>query len=94
MYQAIYYDFKEYKYYLRDDVKGWLDFKYQPTYYRRVPEQCDDAVPVLTGGWAVPTNKFDKEDPNLLEKDISKELVLLRDIYYKYDDSSFIMYFL
>lgn len=86
MYQAIYYDFKDYTYYLRDDKTGWTQFQYQPTYWRRVDEWQEGAQPVLTGGWAVPTKKYSKEDPNLLEKDIDKCLVVLRELYYKQDD--------
>jgi len=86
MYQAIYYDFKDYHYYLRDDKTGWSKFQYQPTYWKRVDEWQEGAQPVLTGGWAMPTKKYNKEDTNLLEKDIDKELVVLRELYYKYDD--------
>ena len=86
MYQSIYYDFKTYTYYLRDDKTGWSQFQYQPTYWRRVDEWRENAQPVLTGGWAVPTKKYDKEDTNLLEKDLDKCLVVLRELYYKQDD--------
>jgi len=86
MYQSIYYDYQTYTYHLRDDVEGWSEFKYQPTYFKRVDDYEEGAAPVLTGGWARPTKKFDKEDSNLLEKDINKELVLLRDLYYEEDD--------
>jgi len=86
MYQSIYYDHQTYTYYLRDDKIGWHEFQYQPTFWRRVDEWQENAQPVLTGGWAVPTKKFNKEDSNLLEKDISKELLILRELYYKYDD--------
>jgi len=70
MYQSIYYDFSTYTYHLRDDELGWSEFQYQPTYWRRVDEWQENAQPVLTGGWAVPTKKYSKEDTNLLEKDI------------------------
>jgi len=86
MYQAIYYDFETYTYYLRDDQTGWSQFQYQPTYWKRVDDWQENAQPVLTGGWAVPTKKYSKEDPNLLEKDIDKCLVVLRELYYKQDD--------
>jgi len=72
MYQSIYYDFSEHTYYLRDDETGWNKFQYQPTYWKRVDEWSEKAQPVLTGGWAVPTKKFDKDNSNLLEKDIAK----------------------
>jgi len=86
MYQSIYYDFSTYTYHLRDDKIGWSEFQYQPTYWRRVDEWQENAQPILTGGWAIPTKKFSKDDPNLLEKDINKELVVLRELYYKLDD--------
>jgi len=65
---------------------GWSEFKYQPTYWKRVDEWQENAQPVLTGGWAVPTKKYNKDDSNLLEKDIDKCLVVLRELYYKLDD--------
>jgi DNA polymerase elongation subunit (family B) len=86
MYQAIYYNFTNYTYHLRDDETGWHEFQYKPTYYERVEEEQEGALPVLTGGWAMPTQKFNKDNPNLLEKDINKELVVLRDLYYEIDD--------
>ena len=86
MYQSIYYDHKLYTYYLRDDKTGWTQFQYQPTYWKRIDEWDEGAQPVLTGGWAVPTKKYNKEDTNLLEKDIDKCLVVLRELYYKQDD--------
>jgi DNA polymerase elongation subunit (family B) len=86
MYQSIYYDHKSYTYYLRDDKTGWSQFQYQPTYWKRVDDWSEKAQPVLTGGWAVPTKKYNKEDTNLLEKDIDKCLVVLRELYYKQDD--------
>lgn len=86
MYQSIYYDHQTYTYYLRDDKMGWSEFQYQPTFWKRVDEWQEKAQPVLTGGYAVPTKKYSKEDHNLLEKDISKELVVLRELYYKLDD--------
>ena len=87
MYQAIYYDHQTYTYYLRDDkFPGFQEFQYQPIFWKRVDDWCEKAQPILTGGWAVPTKKYSKDDPDLLEKDISKELLVLRELYYKYDD--------
>jgi DNA polymerase elongation subunit (family B) len=86
MYQSVYYDYETKSYYLRDDKEGWVNMKHQPTFYKRVPEQTKYSLPVLTGGWAEPTQKPDFTDPDILEKDISKELILLRDLYYKYDN--------
>jgi len=87
MYQSVYFDYKEQQYYLRDDVENWIIFKHQPTYFKRVKLKQNNALPVLTGGWAIPTKRFDKEDPNLLEKDINKELVILRDLYHDEGDN-------
>jgi DNA polymerase elongation subunit (family B) len=86
MYQSIYYDHQTYTYYLRDDKQGWLDFQLQPTFWKRVPRWQEGARPVLTGGWAIPTRKYDRNDPDLLEKDIDKSLYALRELYYKEDD--------
>jgi DNA polymerase elongation subunit (family B) len=63
-----------------------MEFQFQPTYWKRVSEWREGAQPVLTGGWAVPTKKLDKNDPNLLEKDIDKKLLALRELYYQFDD--------
>ena len=86
MYQSVYFDYSDYTYHLRDDVKGWSQFQYQQTYWKRVDEWEEGAQPILTGGYAVPTKKYSKDDPNLLEKDINKELLILRELYYKFDD--------
>jgi DNA polymerase elongation subunit (family B) len=86
MYQAIYYDRQTYTYHLRDDKQGWLDFQLQPIFWKRVPEWREGARPVLTGGWAIPTKKYDKDDRDLLEKDIDKSLYALRELYYKEED--------
>jgi DNA polymerase elongation subunit (family B) len=86
MYQAIYYDHKSYTYHLRDDKQGWMDFQLQPTFWKRVPEWQENARPVLTGGWAIPTKKYNKDDRDLLEKDIDKSLYALRELYYKEED--------
>jgi DNA polymerase elongation subunit (family B) len=86
LYQSVYFDYSDYTYHLRDDVKGWSQFQYQQTYWKRVDEWEEGAQPILTGGYAVPTKKHSKDDPNLLEKDINKELLILRELYYKFDD--------
>lgn len=88
MYQAIYYDPQTYSIHLRDDKLGWSNFKPIHQMYKRVPNKCEGSFPVLTGGYAIPLNlkQYNKLDPNILEKDINKELLILRDRYYKYDD--------
>jgi DNA polymerase elongation subunit (family B) len=86
MYQSVYYNRSTYTYHIRDDKEGWMQFQYQPTYWKRVSEWKENAQPILTGGWAVPTKKLDKDDPNILEKDIDKSLLILRELYYQFDD--------
>ena len=88
MYQSIYYNRQpgddQWHYYLRDDKKGINCFQYWPTVYK-----IDDEgeFETLFGGRCSPINgKYDRKDPSILEKDIDRELVLLRDLYYKTDD--------
>jgi DNA polymerase elongation subunit (family B) len=83
-YQSIYYDYKEKEYYLRDDKKSWSCFKYYPTYYKLNPE---GEYETLFGDRCSPINgKFDWNDPEILGKDIDKELLVLRDLYYETDE--------
>jgi DNA polymerase elongation subunit (family B) len=88
MYQAIYYNRQpgddQYHYYIRDDKKGINCFQYWPTLYKIDNEgECE----TLFGERCSPfQGKYDKTNPNILEKDIDRELVLLRDLYYKTDD--------
>ena len=88
MYQSIYYNRQpgddQYHYYLRDDKKGINCFQYWPTVYKLDEE---GEFETLFGDRCSPiSGKVDRKDPNILEKDIDRELVLLRDIYYKTDD--------
>ena len=84
MYQTVYYDRSEKQYYLKDDVEGWSVFQYRPTYYRLDPYGEHFT---LFGDRCSPfKGKFDWSDPNILEKDIDKELLILRDLYYETDD--------
>ena len=86
MYQSIYYSFDpedKGTCYLRDDKKGWLSFKYYPTVYKKDP---DGEYKTLFGEPCSPVNgRYDWQDPSLLEKDIQRELAILRDYYYKED---------
>ena len=88
MYQSIYYSYKgedKGTCYLRDDVKGWSSFKYYPAVYKLDP---DGEHKTLFGDCCSPIRgKFDWNDPTILEKDIQKELAVLRDLYYQ-DDST------
>ena len=87
MYRSIYYCRQEKIIYLDDDKKGRIKFKYYPTLYKRTLDPDENSLPILTGGYANPVKgKVDYDDPNLLEKDISKELAVLRDLYHDEDD--------
>jgi DNA polymerase elongation subunit (family B) len=69
---------------VRDDKKGINCFQYWPTVYKLDEE---GEFETLFGDRCSPIQgKYDKNDPNILEKDIDRELILLRDIYYKSDD--------
>ena len=86
MYQSIYYSFDpedKGTCYLRDDKRGWLSFKYYPTVYKKDP---DGEFKTLFGEPCSPvTGRYDWKDSSLLEKDIQRELAILRDYYYKED---------
>jgi DNA polymerase elongation subunit (family B) len=89
LYQAIYFDRDpnsptRYHYYLRDCTKGINCFQYWPTVYKL---DDDGEFETLFGDRCSPVkDKYDRKDPTILEKDIDRELVLLRDLYYKTDD--------
>ena len=86
MYQSIFYDNKEYKYYLRDDINGWSDFKYYPTYY---VEDYYGKYFTLEGKKVSPIKKMDNwKDTKYYEKDIDKTTRVLIDLYYEEDDPS------
>ena len=83
MYQSIYYSYRDRTCHLRDDQEGWCQFDYKPTYYKIHP---DGQFKTLDGKKANPTQKYDKEDLNLYEKDVDKNLSILLDIYKDIDD--------
>jgi len=89
LYQSIFYDRNpnsesRYHYFLRDDLKGIQQFQYWPTLYK-LDEYGEHET--LFGDRCSPiSGKYDRNDPTILEKDIDRELVLLRDLYYKTDD--------
>lgn len=89
MFQGIYYNRnknhpKAWHYFLRDDKAGIKSFSYYPTVYKLDEE---GEFETLFGDRCTAINgRYDKTDPNILEKDISKELVLLRDLYHETDD--------
>jgi len=84
MYQSIYYDRKSYTYFLRDDEKGWLDFKYIPELYRINP---NGEFPTLDGKYANAIKKYDWNDFSLYEKDIDQCTRVLIDLYKDSDDA-------
>ena len=84
MYQAIYYDRSEYKYYLRDDKKGWKDFNYQGTVY--VAHE-DGEFETLDGIRVTPASKVNWKDPAFYEKDVDKNTRLLVDLYHESDET-------
>jgi len=88
LYQSIFYSRQpgddQYHYFLRDDKKGIQRFQYWPTLYK-LDEYGEHET--LFGDRCSPiSGKYDRNDHTILEKDIDRELVLLRDLYYKTDD--------
>lgn len=88
MYQSIFYSHSgedKGTCYLRDDVRGWSKFKYSPVVYRIDPE---GEYKTLFGYNCTPIKeKYDWYDENILEKDLTRELAILRDYYYEEDAS-------
>jgi DNA polymerase elongation subunit (family B) len=83
MYQSIYFDRSDYTYYLRDDKKGWLDFKHTPTVYKLDPYGEFETL----DGKRVSKAKFDWKDKSLFENDVDKLTRVLVDFYYKSDET-------
>ena len=88
MYQSVFYNRlpgeDQYHYYLRDDKKGIHTFQYWPTLYK-LDEYGEHET--LFGDKCSPIQgKYDRNDPTILEKDIDRELVLLRDLYSETDE--------
>ena len=84
MYQSIYYDRSTYTYHLRDDEKGWLDFKYTPELYQIVP---NGPLETLDGKRAKPVDKYEWRDTSLYEQDVDKCTRVLIDLYKDSDES-------
>jgi DNA polymerase elongation subunit (family B) len=84
MYQSIYYDRPNYTYYLRDDEKGWMDFKYTPELYRITPNGTLDT---LDGKKALPVSKYEWKDNSLYEQDVDKCTRVLIDLFKDSDDA-------
>jgi len=84
MYQAIYYDRSTYTYHLRDDEKGWLDFKYTPELYKITP---NGSLKTLDDKRATPVDKYNWKDTSLYEQDVDKCTRVLIDLYKDSDDT-------
>ena len=88
MYQAVFYNRlpgeDQWHYYLRDDKKGIHKFTYWPTVYKLDEE--GEFETLFGERCSAVQGKYDKKDPSILEKDIDKELVILRDLYYQTDE--------
>jgi len=88
MFQSVYYNRTpgedQYHYYLRDDKKGINCFQYWPTLY--IKDEFGEHTNLFGDKCTAFQGKYDRNDPNIFEKDIDRELVLLRDLYYKTDD--------
>jgi len=88
MYQSVFYNRlpgeDQWYYYLRDDKKGIHKFQYWPTLYK-LDDEGEHTT--LFGERCSPiSGKVDKKDPTIYEKDIDRELVVLRDLYYQTDE--------
>ena len=88
MYQSIFYNRMpgedQWHYFLRDDKKGIHKFQYWPTVYKLDEE--GEFETLFGDRCSAFQGKYDKKDPTIYEKDIDRELVLLRDLYYQTDD--------
>ena len=84
MYQAAYYDRTSYTYHLRDDERGWIDFKYTPELYKIDPS---GPLETLDGKRAHAIQKYDWKDTSLYEKDVDKLTRVLIDLYKDSDDA-------
>lgn len=84
MYQSIFYDRSTYTYFLRDDIDGWLDFKYVPELYKI---SSKGFLPTLDGKQANPIKKYDWNDYSLYEKDVDQCTRILIDLYKDSDDA-------
>jgi DNA polymerase elongation subunit (family B) len=89
MFQSIYYCRQQgpdkNHFFLRDDKQGFKRFKYSAPKYIL---DDDGDLETLFGKRATKIEgQYDWHDPTILEKDVSKELSVLRDLYYKEDNT-------
>ena len=89
MYQSVMYirdknDPDAYHYFLRDDKKGIHKFQYRPTVYKL--DEYGEHFTLFGDRCSPISGKYDWKDTSILEKDIDKELALLRDLYSETDN--------
>jgi DNA polymerase elongation subunit (family B) len=88
MYQSVYFDRNpgptQWHYFLRDDLDGITNFKYFPPVYKL--DEYGEHETLFGDRCSLVTGKYDKSDPDILEKDIDREIVVLRDLYYQTDN--------
>jgi DNA polymerase elongation subunit (family B) len=84
MYQAIYYDRSTYTFHLRDDKKGWSEFKYTRPRFIIDP---NGQFPTLDGKRANPITKYEWKDNSLYESDLDANTAVLIDKYRDSDDA-------
>lgn len=83
MNQAIFYDYFRKIAHIRDDQEGWVSFSYKPTYYKLDPK---GNYLTLDGKKVSPTEKYNREDHNLYEKDVDMMTRILIDVYQDSDE--------
>ena len=84
MYQAIFYEGKpNYKFHLRDDKKGWSEFKFDIPRYQ-IDEQ--GSLATLDGKRAKKVTKYEWNDNHLYESDVDRLTAVLIDKYKDSDD--------
>jgi len=86
LYQSIYYERRKHNpdkgfIYLRDDILGWKRFKYSAPVYQLDEE--GEYTTLFGKKVSKVEGKYDWFDNQILEKDIQKEIAVLRDFYYK-----------
>jgi len=84
MYQGIFFDYENWDCYVRDDIKGINSFKYQLPVYKL--NENGEYTTLFGDKCSLYKGKYSKEDNTILEKDINREIAVLRDLYYKTDN--------
>ena len=70
--------------YLKDEEQGWKRFKYQPPVYQF--DEDGEYTTLFGKKCSKIDGKYDWFDNQILEKDITREIAVLRDFYYKTDE--------